>query len=124
MDLLNNTAVFPDRVDRFNLLGCRIFTQAVMHFTSLYFPIPFIVMHALLLPSQDYNSDPESCSGLPSPLSTTIFHLFFLARRTQHFLSLVNSRRFVSTHAARRLMNKANKAPNGGYLTEGPTLVL
>ena len=52
MDQLHNTtAVGPDRVDRCNLLGYRIVTAAVLHFT-FFFPIPFTVMLALLSPSQ------------------------------------------------------------------------
>ena len=80
------TAVGPDRFDRCNLLGYRIITAAVMHFTSFLFPIPFIVMLALLSRSQSYNLDPGSCSGLPSPLPTTVPALAFIARRNQHFL--------------------------------------
>ena len=38
MDQLHNTAVGPDRVDRSNLLGYRIITAAVIHFTFLFFP--------------------------------------------------------------------------------------
>ena len=45
-------AVGPDRVDRCNLLGYRIITAAVIYFTSFLFHIPFIVMLALLSPSQ------------------------------------------------------------------------
>ena len=46
------TAVGPDRVDRCNLLGYRIITAAVIHFAYFIFLIPFIVMLALLSPSQ------------------------------------------------------------------------
>ena len=52
MDQLRNTAVSPDRVDRCILLGYCIITAAVIHFTYFIFPIPFIVMLALLSPSQ------------------------------------------------------------------------
>ena len=52
MDQLPNTAVSPDRADRCNLLGFRIITAAVIHFTSFLFPLTFIVMLALLSPSQ------------------------------------------------------------------------
>ena len=50
MDQLHNTAVSPDPIDRCNLLGYRIITAAVIRFISFLFPIPFIVMLALLSP--------------------------------------------------------------------------
>ena len=88
MDPLHNTAVSPDRVDRCNLLGYRIITVEVIRPTSFLFPIPFIVMLALLSPSQKYNSDLGSYSGLPSPLPhyATVPALIFIAGRIQHFL--------------------------------------
>ena len=52
MDQLHDTAVSPDRVDRCDLPGYRIVTAAAIHFASFLFPIPFIVMLALLSPSQ------------------------------------------------------------------------
>ena len=55
MDHLHNTAVSPDRVGLCNLLGYRIITAAAvikpLHFT-FHFPVPFIIMLALLAPSQ------------------------------------------------------------------------
>ena len=85
MDQLHNTAVSTARVDRCNLLGYRISTAAAINCTSFLFPIPFIVMLALLSPSQWYNLDPGSYSGLPSPLPSTVPALIFIARIFQLF---------------------------------------
>ena len=52
MDQLQSTPVSPDRVDRCSLLGFRIITAAVIHFNSFLFPTPYIVMLALISPSQ------------------------------------------------------------------------
>ena len=43
-------------------------------------------MLAPLSPSQLYNSDPGSYSGLPSPIPTTVHVLTIFARRIQRFL--------------------------------------
>ena len=43
-------------------------------------------MLAQLLPSQWYNSDPGSHSGLPSLIPITVHTLIFIAIRVQHFL--------------------------------------
>ena len=90
MDQLHNiTAVSPDRVDRCNLLEHRIIPAAVIHFTCFLFPIPLInsVIIALLSPSQQYNFDPGSYSGLPSPIPSTVPALIFIARKSiQHLL--------------------------------------
>ena len=104
MDRLHNTAVSPDRVDRCNLLGYRIITTAVTHFTSSLFPIPLIVMLELL------SSPPSSsitqlrghiaASPSPSPHYNTGPNLY--REKNSAFSSLVDSRRFVPTHAARR----------------------
>ena len=101
-----------------------------------FFPIPLIVMLALPSPSQLYNLDPGLYSGLPSPLSTTVHALIFIARRIQCFLpsSIIvdmylptllgdfSGLLILSSRLFRQLFN-ADKAHNGDYFTQGPPLV-
>ena len=90
MDQLHNaTAVSPDRVDRSSLLGYRIITAAVIRFTSFLFPIPFIVVLALLSPSQYHNLDLRGrTAGSPPPSPLRYNNAFiFIARIIQHFLA-------------------------------------
>ena len=65
-------------------------------FHPLYYP-----RTTLALPPSS-NSDPGSHSGPSSPLPTTVRAFIFIAGILEHFSSLVDWRRIVPTHAARR----------------------
>ena len=101
------TAAGPDRVDQCKLLGYRIITAAVIHFTSFLFP-------SHLLRCSHYSRPPSSITQirghiagpLPPPHYGTCLN--FYREKNSALSSLVDSRRIVPTHAARRFQQLVN----------------
>ena len=75
----------------------RIFIFLILYF---FHPIYYPRTTLALLPSS--NSDLGSHSGFFSPLPTTVRAFIFYRENNSAFSSLVDSRRIVRTHAARR----------------------
>ena len=103
-----------------------------VHFIFFLHPIYYPRTSLALLPSS--SSDPGSHSGPCCPLPATVRDFSFIARRIQHFSSLVDWRRIVPTRAARRsqqltlsfciFANTVKPHHDGGNRTLGRTLVV
>ena len=93
-------------------------TRSARRPDGILFSIPPIILALTLALAPSSNSDPGSHSGPFNPVPTTIRAFISIARRRQHFSSLVESRRIVDNIVLRVMSYEAAFNPSQ-YLVAG-----